>query len=340
MTAAPSLEAPPPPVGAPAEGASRAPAMSSAEWLMLFALSVIWGCSFLFSKVAVVEIPPFTLVFGRVLIASATLFVLMRAMGIALPAGRSLWLNLLGMGLLNNVLPFSLIFLAQTQIGAGQSSILNATTPLFTVLVAHALTSDEKLTAARIAGVVLGFGGVAVMIGPEALLSLDKAVLAECAGLCAAFSYALSNVFGRRFRRLGVKPMQAAFGQLTASTLVMAPVSLLVDRPWTLPMPGWHALASLAALGVVCTALAYILYFRILAGAGATNSALVTFLIPPNAILLGVLVLGEHLRPGDLAGMALIAAGLLAIDRRVAGWISGRLTTSSAARGSRARPPA
>jgi drug/metabolite transporter (DMT)-like permease len=311
--------------------------MTSAEWLMLFSLSIIWGCSFLFSKIALVEIPPFTLVFGRVLIATATLFVLMRAMGMALPRDLRLWLNLLGMGLLNNVLPFSLIFMAQTQIGAGLASILNATTPLFTVLVAHALTADERLTRARVVGVLLGFAGVAVMIGPELLLSLDKAVLAECASLTAAFCYALSNVFGRRFARTGVKPVQAAFGQLMASTLVMAPVFLLVDRPWTLPMPGWHALAALAALGIVCTALAYILFFRILAGAGATNSALVTFLIPPSAILLGALVLGERLRAGDLAGMVLIALGLLAIDRRVAGLLANR-GAGLRARAARARP--
>lgn len=309
----------------------QAPGMSRVEWLMLLSLSLIWGCSFLFSKVAVGEIPPFTLVLGRVGIASATLLLVMRMAAIPLPRGRLLWRDLLVMGLLNNVVPYSLIFLAQTRIGAGLASILNATTPLFTVLVAHAFTTDEKLTPARIFGVVAGFLGVAVMIGPALLLSLDQNVLAELAGLGAALSYGLAGVFGRRFARRGVLPAQAAFGQLAASTLVMLPLALAVDRPWTLAVPTWPAWASLLALGVVCTALAYILFFRILAGAGATNVALVTFLIPPNAILLSALLLGERLRPTDLVGLGLVAVGLAAIDRRAAAWWARRRSARSAA---------
>jgi drug/metabolite transporter (DMT)-like permease len=296
--------------------ATKARAMTRAEWAMLLGLSVIWGCSFLFSKIAVAEIPPFTLVFGRVAIASLSLLAALAALRLALPRGRGLWLDFAGMGLLNNVVPFSLIFWGQTQIGAGLSSILNATTPLFTVLVAHVLTADEKLTRARVVGVLLGFAGVAVMLGPELLLALDRAVLAELACLCAAFSYALSSVFGRRFARQGVKPAQAAFGQLTASTLLMVPLVLLVDRPWTVPLPHAQAWASLLALGVLCTAFAYLIFFRILGGAGATNIMLVTFLIPTSAILLGALVLGERLGARDVAGMALVALGLASIDRR------------------------
>lgn len=296
--------------------ASKARAMTRAEWAMLLGLSMIWGCSFLFSKIAVAEIPPFTLVFGRVVIASLCLLVALAATGLVLPRGRRLWLDFAGMGLLNNVVPFSLIFWGQTQIGAGLASILNATTPLFTVLVAQVFTADEKLTPARAIGVLVGFAGVAVMLGPELLLSLDRAVLAELACLCAAFSYSLSNVFGRRFARQGVKPAHAAFGQLTVSCLIMAPVVLLIDRPWTLPMPHAPAWASLLALGVFCTAFAYLIFFRILGGAGATNIALVTFLIPPSAILLGALLLGERLGVRDLAGMVLVALGLACIDGR------------------------
>jgi drug/metabolite transporter (DMT)-like permease len=304
-------------------------AMTGAEWLMLLALSVLWGCSFLFSKIAVTEIPPFTLVFGRVALASLTLTVAMRVMGVSFPKGRLLWLNLLGMGTLNNIIPFSLMFWGQTQIGAGLASILNATTPIFTVLVAHALTRDEKLTPARGLGVLLGFLGVVVMLGPELLLGLDKAVLAEVALLGGAMSYACSSVFGRRFARLGVQPAQAAFGQLAASTLVMAPVALIVDRPWTLPVPGVLALSCLVALAVLCTAVAYILFFRILGSAGATNIMLVTFLIPPSAIMLGAVVLGERLAARDFAGLTLVALGLAAIDRRSAAfatrfWRTGR----------------
>ena len=290
--------------------------MTAREWAMLLALSLIWGCSFLFSKIAVAEIPPFTLVLGRVTIASVTLALVLRLGGLHLPRDGAAWRAFAGMGLLNNVVPFSLIYWGQTQIGAGLASILNATTPLFTVLVAHLFTRDERLTPARGLGVVVGFLGVAVMLGPDLLLSLDKAVLAECACLAAALSYGLSSVYGRRFAQLGLKPAQTAFGQLTVASAIMAPVALLADHPWALPWPSLRAWAALAALGLVCTALAYLLFFRILGRAGATNVSLVTFLIPPSAILLGALVLGERLGARDVAGMALVALGLAAIDPR------------------------
>lgn len=290
--------------------------MTGREWTMLLVLSLIWGCSFLFSKIAVAEIPPFTLVLGRVGLAALALYAVVRITGQTLPRSREAWGAFFGMGVLNNVVPFSLIYWGQTQIGAGLASILNATTPLFTVLVAHAFTQDERLTPARGLGVVVGFLGVAVMLGPDMLLSLDKAVLAECACLGAALSYGISGVFGRRFARAGIGPARAACGQLTAATCIMLPLSLATDRPWTLVVPSWTALAALVALGLLCTAVAYLLFFRILAGAGATNSALVTFLIPPSAILLGTLVLGERLGARDFAGMALVALGLAAIDPR------------------------
>jgi len=222
------------------------------------------------------------------------------------------------MGFLNNLVPFSLIVWGQTQIGSGLASILNATTPLFGVVVAHVLTRDEKMTGHRLAGVVLGFAGVVVMLGPAALRTVGSDIAAQLACLAAAFSYALAGVFGRRFRRMGVAPMATATGQVTASTAMLVPLALLVDRPWTLAMPGpatWGAILGIAALS---TALAYVLYFRILATAGATNILLVTFLVPVSAIILGSLVLGEVLELQHLAGMALIGTGLAAIDGRLA----------------------
>lgn len=208
--------------------------------------------------------------------------------------------------------------MAQAQIPSGLASILNATTPLFGVVVAHWLTTDEKLTPARLAGVLCGMAGVAVMIGPAALAGLggDK-LLAQLAVLGAALSYAFSGVFGRRFRRLGITPVQSAAGQLTASSLTLLPLALLIDRPWLLQAPPTGALAAVAALALLSTALAYLIFFRLLASAGATNLLLVTFLIPVSAILFGVALLGETIEPRQLAGMALIAAGLAAIDGRV-----------------------
>jgi drug/metabolite transporter (DMT)-like permease len=239
-------------------------------------------------------------------------------LGASLPRTREAWIAIAVMSLLNNVVPFSLFVWAQTRLTGGAAAILNATTPLFGVLVAHVLTRDEKLTWARFAGVALGLGGVVVMIGPSALAGFGDQATAELACLLAALTYALAGIWGRRFARLAISPIQTAAGQVTVSTLLLLPLALLVDRPWTLPLPGAWTMAAVVALATLSTALGYILYFRILATAGATNLLLVTFLIPVSAIVLGASVLGEAIGGRQLAGMALIGAGLAAIDGRLA----------------------
>lgn len=289
--------------------------MAPQDWALLVLLSVLWGGSFFFIAVARPELPPFTIVAARLALAAATLAVALRLLGIAYPRGRPAWMASLGMGVLNNAVPFSLITWAQGSLPSGVASILNATTPLFTVLVAHALTADEKLSRGKILGVVLGFVGVAVLMGAGALAG-TSAKLPELAMLVATFSYALSGVWGRRFRRLGIPPASGALGQLCCSALLMAPLALVVDQPWRLPMPGAHVLGAVLALAVFSTALAYLMFYRVLDRAGATNLSLVTFLIPVSAILLGTLFLNEVLAPRHFAGMALIALGLLAIDGR------------------------
>ncbi|MCB2052944.1 MAG: DMT family transporter [Geminicoccaceae bacterium] len=290
--------------------------MTGLEWALLLTLSVLWGGSFFFVGIAVGELPPLTIVALRVSLAAITLFLVLRLAGRSMPREPRLWLAFGAMGLLNNAVPFTLIVWGQTHIASGVAAILNATTPLFTVVVAHALTTDEKLTAGRIAGVVLGLTGVAVMIGGAALGTLGVQVTAQFAVLAGALSYALAGVYGRRFKKMGAPPLVTATGQVTASSLMLVPIALMVDRPWDLPMPSATAITAILALAVFSTALAYILYFRILATAGATNLLLVTFLIPVSAIVLGVLVLGETLLARHLAGMALIASGLAAIDGR------------------------
>ena len=286
--------------------------MSAVDWLMLVCLSVLWGGSFFFAKIAVGEMPPLTLALGRVAIAAALLISLARATGVTLPDRFGPFLV---MGLLNNALPFSLIFWGQTHIPSGLAAILNATTPLFTVLVAHFATADEKLTAARLAGVAAGFAGVVVMLGPDLLRELGTAVAAQLACLAAAVSYAFAGIYGRRFR--GEPALRVAAGQLLASSALLAPVVIVLDRPWLLAPPSATAWAALVALAALSTALGYLLYFRILARAGATNVLLVTFLIPVSAILLGSMVLGEALAARDIVGMAAIAIGLAVIDGRV-----------------------
>ena len=284
---------------------------------MLILLSVLWGGSFFFMKVALTDLPTFTIVFSRVCIAALALFVLMKAMKINLPRSLKVWRAFFIMGFINNLVPFSLLVWGMTQIASGLAAILNATTPVFTILVAHFVTSDERISSNKIVGVLLGLIGVAVLIGIDALGGFDASILAMLACLGAAFSYALAAIFGRKFRELNLQPVAGAFGQVSASSLLLLPVVLAIDSPWLLSMPGVNTWLSLIALGIGSTALAYVLYFRILATAGATNIALVTLLVPISAIFLGWSILDETLSANHFIGMALIAFGLLAIDGRL-----------------------
>ena len=291
--------------------------MTALEWVMLVALSLLWGGSFLFVAVAVAELPHFTIVLIRVGFAAAILWLIVRVTGLEMPVSAGLWPAFFAMGVINNLIPFSLIVWGQTHIASGLASILNATTPLFTVIVAHYLTTDERMTGTRVFAVIVGLAGVTVMMGPAAIEGVGANVLAQAAVLGAALSYAFAGIYGRRFRRLGVPPLLTATGQVTASAILLAPAALIIDRPWTLPMPGLDTWAALIGLAALSTALAYILYFRILATAGATNLLLVTFLIPVSAIFLGAVILGERLDLEHFIGMALIGIGLAAIDGRV-----------------------
>ncbi len=287
--------------------------MRGSDWLLLWTLSLLWGGSFLFNELALAGLPALTVVWGRVGLAALILWGVVRTTGAALPP-RSLWPALLVMGLLNNAVPFTLFLLAQGQISGALASVLNAMTPVFTVLVAHLATRDEKLTPARGVGVALGFAGVLAMLADGGMAGTRLALLA-CLG--AAFSYALASVWGRRFRAAGLPPLATAFVQVTASSALMLPLWLVVDRPWALTWPGWEPVLAVLGLASLSSALAYLIFFRILAQAGATAVSLVTFLIPISAAGLGWLVLGERLEPRQLAGLGLILAGLAVIDGRL-----------------------
>ncbi len=221
------------------------------------------------------------------------------------------------MGILNNVVPFSLIAWGQGHIEAGLASILNATTPLFTVVVAHFATRDEKLTPARIAGLALGFIGVVVLIGADALADAGTHFVPEVAVLAASVFYAFSAIFGRRVARLGVAPLAAATGQIVSAAAIMVPLALIFERPWLLPVPGLDVIASLVALAALSTTVAYVIFYRVLATAGSVNLMLVTFMVPVGAVILGAIFLGERLAANHFIGMIAIGLGLAAIDGRV-----------------------
>ena len=293
----------------------RSGPMRPLEWMLLLTLSVLWGGSFFFSKVALAQLPPFTTVFCRVSLAAAVLNLVLVVSGRRMPRDRRLWGAFLVMGMLNNLIPFSLIFWGQTHISSGLASILNATTPLWTVVLAHFLTNDEHMTLNRLSGVVLGLIGVIVMIGPSALGGLGLNIVAQLAVLGAALSYGFAAIFGRRF--MGIPPLITAAGQLTGTTVMMLPITVIVDKPWTLLPLTFVTWGAVLALAVGCTSMAYIIYFRILATAGATNVLLVTFLIPVSALLLGMTILGERPDLRHFIGMALIGFGLAAIDGRL-----------------------
>ncbi|WP_374653239.1 DMT family transporter [Dongia sp.] len=292
-----------------------APRMGAQEWGLLIFLSLLWGGSFLFAKIAVTEVPPLTVALFRVVLAALTLHFVRIVTGVAAPRDHGFWRDAFFMGLLNNAIPFSLIFWGQQAIGAGLASILNATMPLFTVLVAHFFTADERAGWPKVIGVLAGMAGVAVMIGSEVLAGAGNHIAAELAVLGAALSYGFAGVFGRRFRDR--PPLVVASGQLTGSSCLLLLPVLLLDRPWQMEMPSVRAMTAIAGLALLSTALAYVIFFRILKRAGSTNLSLVTLLIPVSALLLGVLFLGEVVELHHLAGMALIASGLVSIDGRL-----------------------
>jgi drug/metabolite transporter (DMT)-like permease len=291
--------------------------MNRSDWLILLMLAVIWGGAFFFIGVAVRHVQPLTYVWLRLSIAALAMWGYVHVKGETLQLAPRAWASMLVLAFLNNALPFALFGWGQTHIASGLASILNATTPIWGVVVAHFLTHDERMTPRKAAGVLLGFGGVATMIGPAIFSSLGASAVAQLACVTAALSYALAAVWARRFRRQGISPLSVTTGQLTAGALMMLPVSMFIDRPWTHAFPPLSALAAITALALLCTAFGYVLYFRLIATSGATNALLVTLLVPPVAILLGGLFLGESLAAKDFVGLALIALGLAAIDGRV-----------------------
>lgn len=286
--------------------------MTSGQWGELLFLSAVWSTSFFMMKIADSGLPPLTLVLGRAASAAVTLHLFVRLRGLPFPRGRGLWGQITLLALINNVIPFSLIFWSETIIPSGLAGVLNAAVPLFTVFLAHYYLR-QPATPAKMGGAALGMAGVALLIGWQPVTA-PGAVWAELAVVLASFCYAAASIYARRFNDLPSAVIAAA--QLRMTTAIMIPVSFAADRPWTLSMPGWQPLACMLALGVFCTALAYLMYFRLLKSAGSLNIVLVTFLMPVGALTLGVMFLHETIHLSVLAGLGLIAAGLACIDGR------------------------
>lgn len=289
--------------------------MSARDWAMLVVLGAIWGGSFFFARVAVLEIPPLNLVLFRVAIAALALHLYLAAAGpsfrLAFPMAGSFFI----LALLNNIVPFTLMFVGQTELGAGAASILNATTPFWTMILANLLTEDEKLSRNKVAGVLLGMTGTAIMIGPGVLANAGAPAWAKLALVGTTLSYAFAALYARRFRAL--PPQIIATGQLTASTVVMVPVVLFWHGTEGLFAASAGAWGAVLGLALLATSFAYILFFSLIRSAGATNASLVTLIVPVSAILLGAVFLGERLEAFEMAGMGLIALGLITVDGRL-----------------------
>lgn len=291
--------------------------MSLAHWLLLIFLALIWGGSFYFVELILRDMGSLSLVFIRATIAGVLLLTVVKLRGLRMPRDPRLWMLFALMGVLNILIPHNLIAWGQTHIEGGLAAILNATTPLFGVIVAHLATRDERMSVNRVAGVLVGMAGVALVVGPSALADIGAETLAQTAILGAALCYALASVVGRRLKTY--PSLVVATGQVICGGVLASVPALLIERPWTLTHVSLPTVGSLLALAVFSTALAYIIYFYLLARVGATNIMLVTFLIPVSAILLGWGLLGEKLGAHQLAGMGVITLGLLCVDGRVFG---------------------
>lgn len=296
--------------------------MEGSDWSLLGLLSVLWGGTFIVVEVLIDTLPPLSLTVARVGLSAVLLLALLRLGGTPLPRGWGLWGAFLVMGLLNNLLPQTLFAWGQIRLTGGLAAILNSTTPLFSVVLAHFLTREEGITPGRLLGVLFGIAGVAVLIGPQALGGLAGDLAAQLACLAASLSYALAAIWGLRFRGLPV--MAIAAGQLTGATVLGLPAALWHDRPWTIAL-GAEAWLALAILVLFCTVLGYLIYFRLLVRAGATNVLLVTFLIPLSALALGHLWLGERIAAEDFLAMLLIFAGIACVDGRLPAWLGRRV---------------
>lgn len=298
-----------------AEGARADVAMPLSQWLLLILLALLWGSAYVLVAYALRELPPFTLVLGRLGLAALVLCAVVLAMGLSWPRGAAGWWPFVTMGIFNNVIPFSVIAYGQLEIASGLASVIVATTPLWTVLLSRVLLPGERIGGWCLAGILLGVSGVAVLFGPELLAGRRSTLLGMALVLAAAISYGCAGVWGARLR--GISPIVSSCCQLVCSTCMMAMLAIAVDRPWQLPAPSLAVALSVIVLAVVSTALAYVVFYRVLAASGGTNAMLVTLIMPPLTIWLGIALLGESFAERYAWGAMMIAGALLMIDGRL-----------------------
>jgi drug/metabolite transporter (DMT)-like permease len=285
------------------------------EWLMLCLCAMLWGSAYVFNAVAIKELPHLTITFGRLVVASLFLQIVLRMYGLSMPRGWAVWRSFFMMTLLSNIGPYLLVLRGQMGTTSGLAAVLTATTPLFTILLAHAFTHDERMTANKLIGVLVGIAGVAIVVGFDAWAGASASFVAKLALVAASFMYAIGSIYAKRFS--GLPPLVIAACIMTSGALVSLPLSFYFDRPWTLAMPSLEVLLAVLCTGIFGSALAAISYFRLFTVAGATNAMLVTLLLPVTPIIGGAIYLGERLAPREIAGGIVIMLALVIIDGRM-----------------------
>ncbi len=280
------------------------------EYALLLVLAVLWGASYTFIRLGVATIPPVTLIVARTLIAGGLLFAMLAARGVAMPRDMAAWRRFMVQALLNSVIPFTLIAWAEQTVEAGLTTILCSTSPIFTFLITFAVTRHEPVTLARLFGVVAGIGGVCLIVGGEALNGIGDALVADLALVAASLCFAGAAIFGSRFGTLD--PLAPATGSMLCGGIVLLPVSLMAERPWTIA-PSAGSVLALLALSVFSTALAFALYFRLVRTLGSVGVTAQSYLRVPVGVAIGVAFLGESLTPSRLTGLACVVAGVAAM---------------------------
>jgi drug/metabolite transporter (DMT)-like permease len=301
--------------------------MKTRNFFLLLFLATLWGPSFLFIKVAVGEIPPITLVLARVGIAAILLYIVLRLQGHNLPRPGRIWGHIAIVALFHNSLPFVLLSWGEQHIDSALASIVNGTTPIFTILLAHMLTTDDRLTSTKVVGVTLGMLGMVLLVAPSLFGGVEATTLGILAVIAVSASYGLAMVYSRKHLR-GMKPLAAPTGQFLVATLYLLPLALLIDRPLTLSAPSTQAIASMLALAIFGTALAFIVYYRLIESADASYISMVTYLVPVFGVILGVLILDERLSWNAYMAFAMILIGVMIVNGLFQGWV-GRIRTQA-----------
>jgi drug/metabolite transporter (DMT)-like permease len=280
------------------------------ELALLAALATLWGASYTFIRIGVATIPPITLIAGRTLIAGLLLLVIMRWQGVRLPADAATWRRFLFQACLNSVVPWTMVAWSERALDAGLATILNSTSPIFTFFLTFAVTRHEALTSRKLLGVVSGMAGICLIVGVQALAGFGEQLISQIVAVLAAICYAGAAIFGRGFK--GLDPMAPAAGSLLCGAAILIPLSLVVERPWTLH-PSMDSVLALLALAVFSTALAFVIYFRLIQTLGSVGTTAQAYLRVPIGVALGVLFLGERLSPTAWIGLACVVIGVAAM---------------------------